>query len=354
MRNLPRPRPATPSLMFAAVLALAAPAWAWIDTGHKVVAFVAWEDLTPAARAAIAATLRAHPRYEKDLLSGGSLEPVPPAVTAGMTPAELDRRAFAAAAVWPDLIKAFGHPMHHYSHPDWHYINLPFVEPSTRPAATSEPAAAGSRPDRPGPRDVVQALTAVTAELRNSATKPDQRAVDVCWIAHLVGDIHQPLHACSLFDAQFPNGDQGGNSDIVLRDARYANTRMNLHLIWDSLPGDFASDDLDRYEALGLRADPRYARSTYGPQLGVTDFMAWAKESHQLAVDDAYLDGHLKAATATDGGRSNIGTAPGLPPGYLLTAEHVAMRQVTLAGYRLADLLNGIFDPGAKPPAVRQ
>ncbi len=72
--------------------------------------------------------------------------------------------------------------------------------------------------------------------------------------------------------------------------------------------------------------------------------MAWAKESRQLAVDDAYLDGHLKAAVGAPGGRTT-GAVPGLPPGYLRQAEHVAMRQVTLAGYRLADLLNGVFDP---------
>jgi hypothetical protein len=343
-----RPGRSIASLVFGVVVACASPGWAWIDTGHKVVAFVAWEDLTPAARSAVSAALRAHPRYEKDLLSGGSLDPVPPEATAGLTPGELDRRAFAAAAVWPDLIKAQAHPMRiQYSHPSWHYIDLPYVVPTTQAAAEPPPAGEG-RGDRPGPRDVVEALTLVTAELRDPATKPAQRAVDVCWAVHLVGDIHQPLHAASLYDEQFPKGDQGGNSEVVLRDARYANTKMNLHLIWDSLPGDFASDDLDRYEALGLRADPRYARSAYGAQLGVTDFMAWAKESHQLAVDDAYLDGHLKAATGSFNSRTTGGATPGLPAGYLEAAEHVAMRQVTLAGYRLADLLNGLFDPAAK------
>ena len=32
-------------------------------------------------------------------------------------------------------------------------------------------------------------------------------------------------------------------------------------------------------------------------------------------------------------------------PGYVEKAEHVAMHQVALSGYRLADLLNSIFDP---------
>ena len=343
---MPKPYRSAVTFAAAALAALASaagPARAWIDTGHKVVALVAWEDLTPAARAAVTAILKAHPRYDKDLLSGGSLDPQPAGATADMTPDQLDRRAFAAAAVWPDLIKAPAHPMRvQYSHPNWHYIDLPYVVGP----ATTQPAA-HERGERPGPRNVVEALAACSAELRDPATPPAQKAVDVCWLNHLVGDIHQPLHCCTLIDPEFPHGDTGGNDEVVLKDGRYANTKANLHLIWDSLPGDFASDDLDRYEALGLRADPRYQRAAFENQLGVTDFMAWAKESHQLAVDDAYLDGHLDAAAAVPGTRGNQTDrpAPGLPPGYVRAAEHVAMRQVSLAGYRLADLLNGILDP---------
>ena len=336
-----RPAGAAASLAFAAaVLCGATPGWGWIDTGHKVIAFIAWVDLTPAARAAVSAILKRHPRYEQDLLAGGVPEPA----RADLTPDEVDRRAFAGASVWPDRIKAAGHPMRYrYSHADWHFIDIPFVEPS-EPAVTPPPPAADARP---GPHNAVEALTACLAELKNPATQPDQRAVDVCWIAHLVGDIHQPLHAASMFSAEFPHGDAGGNDEAVLKDAHYYDTKTNLHLLWDSLPGDFASDDLDRYEAQGLHDDPRYARSTYGPQLADADFMSWAKTSHRLAVDDAYLDGRLKFAVATNGGRGVTGPIPGLPPGYLLTAEHVAMRQVTLAGYRLADLLNATLDPTA-------
>jgi hypothetical protein len=345
-----RSRPAwVASLVFAAVSAVAAtPGLAWIDTGHKVVAFVAWEELTPATRAAATAILKGHPRYDKDLLSGGTLEAVPAAETAALSPAEVDRRVFAAAAVWPDLIKAPSHPFRiRLGHSNWHFIDLPYVVPTTRPGdAAAEPPAEARKGS--GPQNIVEALTQCTAELRDPATPADQRAYDLCWVIHLVGDIHQPLHACSLFDAQFPKGDQGGNSEVVLKDGRYQNTKHNLHLIWDSLPGDFATDDLDRFEANGLHGDPAYARSTY-PQLGVTDFMAWAKESQQLAIDDAYLDGHLTAATGGFGDRTAQGvTVPALPPGYMRNAEHVAMRQVTLAGYRLADLLNGLLDPTAK------
>jgi hypothetical protein len=66
-------------------------------------------------------------------------------------------------------------------------------------------------------------------------------------------------------------------------------------------------------------------------------------ESHALAVDDAYLNGHLDVSASRSSARGAPPT-PGLPPGYLAKAETDAMHQIALAGYRLADLLNSIFD----------
>jgi hypothetical protein len=191
----------------------------------------------------------------------------------------------------------------------------------------------------------VEALVQCTAELKNGATTPDKKGIDICWVAHLVGDIHQPLHTTTRYSAQFPRGDSGGNGATVLRDPPYADSRGNLHLIWDSLPGDFKSEFLDRYLANGLRSDPEYSRDHFKSLLGTTVFSAWAAESHALAIKYAYLDGHLEVTLTY--GRRGAGTppTPGLPAGYLDNAERVAMRQVILSGYRLADLLNSIFDP---------
>jgi hypothetical protein len=82
--------------------------------------------------------------------------------------------------------------------------------------------------------------------------------------------------------------------------------------------------------------------------LADTDFVGWAMESHELAIHYAYLDGNLKTAPApASRGRRTPTTNPtlGVPPAYLNNAEHVAMHQVILGGYWLADVLNGIFDP---------
>ena len=52
---------------------------------------------------------------------------------------------------------------------------------------------------------------------RSQATKTRNKALK--WIVHLVGDIHQPLHAAD-------NADRGGNS-VLVRGA------ANLHAAWD-------------------------------------------------------------------------------------------------------------------------
>ncbi|HSV15362.1 MAG TPA: S1/P1 nuclease, partial [Tepidisphaeraceae bacterium] len=102
--------------------------------------------------------------------------------------------------------------------------------------------------------------------------------------------------------------------------------------------------DLDRYEADGIHNDPRFTRDKMADALAVTDFMAWAKESNALAAHYAYLDGQLKGAVQSRDRSAPREDIPGVPPGYIANAELVSMHQVALAGHRLADLLNRLYD----------
>jgi hypothetical protein len=320
-------------ILFSSILSLfSSPSWGWIATGHKMVALVAWDDLTPKTKEAVTAILKQHPQYEKELMLDAP---------ADETPAEKDRTAFATAATWPDLVRDQDNPMHTlYNHPGWHYIDMPF--------ATGGQTAAEQTPQGPGPHDAVEAYAKVLADLKDTTKSAADRAIALCWVEHLVGDIHQPLHSTSLFSPEYPRGDQGGNAEVILRDPPYPDSSMKLHLLWDELPGDFSSEELIRYEAQGLRSDPKYSREKMKDLLTDTDFLGWAKESHELAIHYAYLDGNLKTAPApSNRGRRSATTnpTPGVPPGYVNNAEHVAMHQVALGGYRLADVLNGIFDP---------
>jgi hypothetical protein len=311
------------------IFASASPAWAWIDTGHRLVAMIAWADLTPAARTKYVNILKQHPRYNEDLLADLPKDSDP------------DVYSFGIAATWPDIVRSLSNPMHAaYNHQPWHYVDIPYSIGGQAVNLPVDPS--------PGPHNIIEALAANTAALRDPNTAGKDQAVALCWVLHLCGDIHQPLHAIELFSPQFPNGDQGGNAILILRDPPYPDSQIKLHALWDQLPGTYKSDGAIRDLATGLRADPRYSREALKDSLAITDPAKWAQESHELAIQYAYLNGNLRGASATapnTGGANSPNAAaqiPGLPPGYLKQAEDIAMLRIVLAGYRTADLLNGL------------
>ena len=110
------------SLLVALLLSLIFPAsraMAWGESGHRETAAIAWEDLTPVARAKIVEILKQHPRYEQDLLAN---------IPRDYAGEEVPRYAFTSAAVWPDTVRGINNPMHAtHNHPAWHYIDIPYA-----------------------------------------------------------------------------------------------------------------------------------------------------------------------------------------------------------------------------------
>ncbi len=78
---------------------------------------------------------------------------------------------------------------------------------------------------------VVQAIE-LNRKILSSTTEPaSEKAKAICWLTHLVTDIHQPCHAGSLYiEGLFPKGDRGANS-IKTKQSR------NRHALWDQLLG---------------------------------------------------------------------------------------------------------------------
>ena len=82
----------------------------------------------------------------------------------------------------------------------------------------------------PNEYNVLKAIQDCQAVIKSNVGA-EAKAVAYCWLMHLVGDIHQPLHFTALFSQdRFPQGDRGGN-DIPLTQGR------NLHALWDNLLG---------------------------------------------------------------------------------------------------------------------
>ena len=166
-----------------AILYLASPAAAWDGTGHRIIAAIAYERLTPNTRARVDALIRAHPDYAA--FTNGA-----PADAAARA-----RAAFIAAAVWADNIKGDrrfyddtksdaqptptlpGYP-DMKRHTNWHYYDKPYTpdgarrqevvcaECAHRDAAIAE----GNRPRAAGARRVRSAVD--RAHHRRSAASP--------------------------------------------------------------------------------------------------------------------------------------------------------------------------------------
>jgi hypothetical protein len=292
-----------------APLAMAEPAQAWDRTGHEVVARLAWETMSPAARARAVALLKAAPP-DSDLN--------PP----GLTPREL----FTRASYWPDIVRDEKFPARRakYSQPAWHYITWLWDQPSPEGPPRD-------LPDPPAPQDVVERLRHLTPSLADPAVPPAEKAIQLAWVLHLVGDVHQPLHCASRQTGQEPHGDQGAN--LFQLDAGH-----NLHAYWDSIltsadpqrPQETAEDYLGR---LAARLSARHPRRPLAARLDLGHYEAWANEGYERAKTDVYLPSLAR------------GHAPSLA--YQQHAARIAEQAIALAGYRLAATLERVLAPPA-------
>ena len=96
----------------------------------------------------------------------------------------------------------------------WHYVN----SPAGLDHAQYVPQLVGQTQP-----NAYQALLANLAILRDKTKPQAERAVALKFVVHLVGDVHQPLHAGRLED-------RGGNSIKVT----FRGKETNLHSLWDS------------------------------------------------------------------------------------------------------------------------
>src|SRR5437870_2694817 len=101
------------------LVALAVPAYGWNAFGHMAVAYVAYQQLTPATRDRANALLAKNP-YAKHLW--------PDALPADVSDDDKDLMIFMIAATWPDQIKSDG--SYHSDGP--HNGNRPPGDPSAK------------------------------------------------------------------------------------------------------------------------------------------------------------------------------------------------------------------------------
>lgn len=280
------------------MLSGAMPAWAWNAAGHRIVAAIAWQDLTPGARQQIAAVLKAHPEYARWTKPGED---------------EQARIAFIESACWPDEIRRDPRFYDEGSEPPtpplpgladtqrhrrWHYSDLPLD---------------GGRNTGDGELD--QQLPRLLATLSSRRTL-SERAYALPWVTHLLADMHQPLHVAS-------KSDEGGTRAAILDPANTRLPESNLHRWWDDLPGPPWLRDayLERTVARLLRE--------YPDPVPTGSVSLWMEESRVIARRHGYPPTADDPATITED--------------FKRQAERIARQRLVAAGRRLAAILEHIF-----------
>lgn len=284
-------------LFAAAACALAVTtAHAWDANAHKVIGVIAYRYLTPAAKAWCDKLLATMPDGYRDFLNAA---PFP------------DYLKYGAPAGKPKIARS-------RKYDRWHYVDFPVKVGQTNPLPADTSIENNGDNVLYG---IGQSVQNMTKGLEST------RGFYLAMLIHLVGDVHQPLHAAER------DGDKGGNDFEVDR-----GSIKNLHALWDdALTVEFrlrskASHTDEKIEKVASQVEADVPLSSVGTEAADLDPRHWALESYALAVKEAYA-----------------GIKPGAAPGkayekrWLATAE----RRVALAGYRLAAYLNKLAETNA-------
>nr|WP_281300724.1 MULTISPECIES: S1/P1 nuclease [unclassified Iodidimonas] len=157
---------------------IAAPAFAWGKTGHRVTGAIAERYLSQEARAAISALI--------------------------------GTESLAQASSWPDEMRSDPDPFWQDVAGPFHYVTVP--------KGTSYHVK-----NAPQSGDSFTALAQFSKDLTDPETSLAIKQRALRFIVHIIGDLHQPLHV--------GNGTDRGGNDVKLT---WFRKESNLHRVWDS------------------------------------------------------------------------------------------------------------------------
>jgi len=242
--------------------------------GHRIVAQIAYQKLSPEARQWVDSVTPA-------LFSSPKVEV-----------------RFGTASAWPDIIKrqdvsAFNH---------WHYINLEKSGHSL--VATRQ-------------ENVVWAIGQSQKTAFSAKAKPIERAMFLSFLLHFVADVHQPLHC---------DGAYAGGNDFAIQAGRI----RNLHAYWDAGAGLLQKPKKISYgrwlQSVADRVTQEYPETALQQSLQQGDAMQWAVTANHIANNVAYT--------------LPRGSVPSQE--YAENTQRIVSRQLALAGYRLAHMINKV------------
>lgn len=249
--------------------------WAWGREGHRLTALVAEHYLTPEARAGVAELLH--------------------------------NQTMADIASWADDYRT--------EHPEtapWHYVDIPGNQAKfDRNRDCPLPPGATS----PWRDCVTDRILYFEGRLGDTSLPPEERAMALKFLVHLIGDVHQPFHAL---------GDARGGNDIrvtFLGSRQCGSGSCNLHGVWDESILEHEGLNEKKFTAHLIEAIDanHWERMNGGEPTG------WANISHHYAVEALAPDGAM------------------LTREYVTEESKIVDAQLALGGLRLARVLNRIL-----------
>jgi len=268
-------------------------AHAWGSEGHRVTGLVASELLTPKTR------LRLNQILEGSGLSEGLAD-----MTLYM---DINRKELSEKV--PGSEK-------------WHYDNQPVCKTLTFDQYCPKGECASAK------------IPELFRKLKDVAAPKEDRVQALRFLVHMIGDIHQPLHAAD-------DGDLGANLKFVL--IPESDQGRRLHGVWDtdivrralkgSNESDYAKELVKKYQSQITKW-----------QSGNIDTSVrdWMNESHSLSKLVTY--NNLPNFTCGKEWESTIVTPVQLSEYYMTAAVATVPAQLAKAGARIALMLNSAFD----------
>lgn len=248
------------------------PALAWGPTGHQTTGYIAQSLLTPEAQI--------------------RLNEIMPAADLGQVATWMDDERLNLKKTIPDSAQ-------------WHFYNLPVCDNKPKKDLCKNNNCAIYRID-----EYAQVLA-------DPKTSKEDKIFAVRVVVHVVGDLHQPLHAGD-------NGDRGGNQLKV-------GEHTNLHSTWDkAYVQKMARGKTSKEFAREIKE--RNADKIEVWQAG--DALNWANESNQAARLVAY--GQLPSFSC-DVDYLNVDS---LSKSYEDQSQKVIEQRLAMAGSRIAFVLN--------------
>lgn len=292
---------------------------AWDEVGHKLTAYIAWQQMTPQAREKVFQILMKAPE-DSDLST-------PYDAFNSRSAATKKLELFMYASIWPDVIRnrAFEVRYGRYNHSNWHYAKIFWKQDEGKALKINDfPVESGIAVEKLGDFERI---------LRDESLKDDERSVAIAWFLHVGGDLHNPLHNASRVTDLEPEGDQGGNL-FVLRPRNDNDFGVNLHGYWDSIIGKVKprkndACDLDYLAPIARKIMKKHKLREMSPRLFLGEYTKWNDEGFALLDKVVYTDDLLRGVMPTRK--------------YEKRAFKTASEEIALAGYRLGETMNMIF-----------